>query len=171
MTLMNYLFYISSIITIIAALLVVTRTNAIHGLLYLILTLFGIAMIFVSLGAFFAAALEIIIYAGAIMVLFVFVIMLINPGAEGTVHEYLRFRPGMLIGPGVLGGILLVELIYVIAKGTVGTVAAGQIGPKQVSLSLFGPYILGVEIASILLLAGLVGAYHLGRRKSKEANR
>jgi NADH-quinone oxidoreductase subunit J len=167
---MNYLFYISSTITILAAIMVVTRTNAIHGLLYLILALFGIAMIFLSLGAFFAAALEVIIYAGAIMVLFVFVVMLVNPGAEGTTAAYLRFRPGMLIGPGILGGILLAELIYMIAKGAVGVVGAGQIGPKEVSYALFGPYILGVEIASILLLAGLVGAYHLGRRKSKEAN-
>ena len=77
---MNALFYISALVAVISTIMVVTRANPVHALLYLILSLFSVALIFFALGAPFVAALEVIIYAGAIMVLFVFVIMMINPG-------------------------------------------------------------------------------------------
>ena len=75
---MNVIFYITAIIAIITTLLVVTRTNAVHALLYLIVSLLSISVIFFILGAPFIAALEVIIYAGAIMILFVFVVMMLN---------------------------------------------------------------------------------------------
>ncbi len=161
---MSALFYISALVAIISTIMVVTRANLVHALLYLILSLFSVALIFFALGAPFAAALEVIIYAGAIMVLFVFVIMMINPGRAGVEREKDWLRPGIWIGPSVLTIVLLAELIYALVTGGGKFPAVAEVGPKQVAIVLFGPYLLGVELASMLLLAGLIGAYHLGRR-------
>ena len=157
------LFYIASGVALFATVFALTRTNASHALIYLIVSLLAVAVIFFLLGAPFAAALEIVIYAGAIMVLFVFVIMMLNLGEEGEERERQRMHPSVWIGPAVLSAILLTEMLIVLAKVDT-TVAGTLIGAKQVGLTLFGPYVLAVEIASMLLLAGLVGAYHVGRR-------
>jgi NADH-quinone oxidoreductase subunit J len=157
------LFYIASGVALFATVFALTRTNAAHALIYLIVSLLAVAVIFFLLGAPFAAALEIVIYAGAIMVLFVFVIMMLNLGEKGEERERERMHPAVWIGPAILSGILLVEVLLVIAK-TDHALAGTLITPKQVGLTLFGPYVLAVEIASMLLLAGLVGAYHVGRR-------
>jgi NADH-quinone oxidoreductase subunit J len=161
---MNSLFYISAVIAVISTIMVVTRANPVHALLYLILSLFSVALVFFALGAPFVAALEIIIYAGAIMVLFVFVIMMINPGRRGIEQEKQWLNPKTWIGPSILAAILLAELMYVLASGDGQLSGVAEISPKEVAIVLFGPYILGVELASMLLLAGLVGAYHLGKR-------
>ncbi len=160
---MNLLFYISAIVAAISTFMVITRTNAVHALLYLIVSLLAVALIFFSLGAPFVAALEVIIYAGAIMVLFVFVIMMLNLGAQATRQESLLLSPGIWTGPSVLAAILAVELLYAFTAGRSRLTAEGLVGPKQVGIALFGHYVLGVELASMLLLAGLIGAYHLGR--------
>jgi NADH-quinone oxidoreductase subunit J len=160
---MNLFFYLSASVAVLSTFLVITRKNAVHALLYLIVSLLAVALVFFSLGAPFAAALEVIIYAGAIMVLFVFVIMMLNLGPEAAKQESVWLRPGTWIGPSVLALILAVELIAVFLSGTAETPGAALIGPKQIGIALFGPYVLGVELASLLLLAGLIGAYHLGR--------
>jgi NADH-quinone oxidoreductase subunit J len=160
---MNFLFYISAFAAVIATFLVITRKNAVHALLYLIVSLLAVALVFFSLGAPFAAALEVIIYAGAIMVLFVFVIMMLNLGPGAAQQESLWLEPRIWIGPSLLAAVLAAELIAVFLSGTGETSVAALVGPKQVGIALFGPYVLGVELASLLLLAGLVGAYHLGR--------
>ncbi len=167
---MNRLFYISAIIAIMSTVMVVTTANPVHGLLYLIVSLFGAAMVFFSLGANFAAVLEVIVYAGAIMVLFIFVIMLINPGPEGIAQERKWMSPKFWLFPAILAAILFFELVVAIVTGAPASAGGTEVSPKAVGLSLFGPYLLGVEIASILLLAGLVGAYHLGRRKSNHGD-
>jgi NADH-quinone oxidoreductase subunit J len=166
---MNIVFYLSSAVAIISTLLVITRLNAVHALLYLIVSLLAVALIFFTLGAPFLAALEIIIYAGAIMVLFVFVVMVLNLGAEAAEQESQWLSPGIWRGPALLAVILVGELVYMAARGGGQLTAAAGVGPKQVGMALFGPYLLGVELASLLLLAGLVGAYHLGRRTQSEA--
>ena len=160
---MNLLFYISAFVAVLSTFLVITGKNAVHALLYLIVSLMAVAFVFFSLGAPFAAALEVIIYAGAIMVLFVFVIMMLNIGPGAAKQESAWLRPGTWIGPSVLSAILVAELIWIFLSGTGETPAATVIGPKQVGIALLGPYVLGVELASLLLLAGLIGAYHLGR--------
>jgi len=96
-------------------------------------------------------------------VLFVFVIMMLNLGAQAAKQESQWLRPGIWIGPSILTMILAAELIYLLASQRATFSAAGLVGPKQVGIALFGPYVLGVELASMLLLAGLIGAYHLGR--------
>ncbi len=160
---MNILFYISAVVAAVSTVMVITRTNTVHALLYLIVSLLAVALIFFTLGAPFVAALEVIIYAGAIMVLFVFVIMMLNLGARAAKQEAQFMTPGIWIGPSVLMTVLAVELIYIFTSDRARLFAAGLVGPKQVGIALFGPYVLGVELASMLLLAGLIGAYHLGR--------
>jgi NADH-quinone oxidoreductase subunit J len=162
-------FYLSSAVAIISTLLVITRLNAVHALLYLIVSLLAVALIFFTLGAPFLAALEVIIYAGAIMVLFVFVVMMLNLGAEAAEQESQWLSPGIWRGPALLAVILVGELVYMAARGAGPLTAAAGVDPKQIGMALFGPYLLGVELASLLLLAGLVGAYHLGRRMQPEA--
>jgi len=161
---MNVLFYISAGIAVLATCMVITLRNPVHALLYLILSLLAVASVFFSLGAPFAAALEVIIYAGAIMVLFVFVIMMLNPGTENEGRYRQLLSPRAWLGPSILAGILFAELLYVIVSGDGALTTNRQISPKEVGMALFGPYVLAVELASMLLTAGLVGAYHLGRR-------
>lgn len=157
-------FYISAAVAVISTVMVITNRNAVHALLYLIVSLLSVAVVFFSLGAPFVAALEVIIYAGAIMVLFVFVIMMLNLGTQAACEERQLSDPRLWVGPIFLSLILLSELIYIVTsfKGRASDISV--VGPKQVAIALFGPYVLGVELASMLLLAGLVGAYHLGRR-------
>jgi NADH-quinone oxidoreductase subunit J len=141
--------------------------NAVHALLYLIVSLLAVALIFFTLGAPFVAALEVIIYAGAIMVLFVFVIMMLNLGTSSTKQESALLTPRIWIGPSMLCGILACELAYFLIREHSRIPDTGTVSTKQVGIALFGPYALGVELASMLLLAGLVGAYHLGRREDR----
>ncbi len=161
---MNVVFYVSAAVAIVSTILVITRSNAMHALLYLIVSLLAVALMFFALGAPFVAALEVIVYAGAIMVLFIFAIMLLNLGAQSTELEKTWLRSTAWGGPAILAFILLVELVTVLASGQHGAGAATGVDPKQVGISMFGPYLVGVELASILLLASLVGAYHLGQR-------
>ncbi len=161
---MNVIFYISAIVAIIATLRVITCAHAVHALLYFIVSLFSVAVIFYTLGAPFVAALEVIIYAGAIMVLFLFVVMLLGHELEDARSQQAGFRPLDWLGPVLLAAILAGELFYVYWASGPPRTTASVIGPRDVGIALFGPYLLGVEIASFLLLAGLVGAYHLGRR-------
>ena len=167
---MTVVFYISAAIAVVSTLMVITRLNAVHALIYLIISLLAVAVIFYTQGAPFAAALEIIIYAGAIMVLFVFVVMMLNLGPVTIEQERSWLRPKMWLGPTVLAAVLLVELVYIIGR-VPPTAGAEVVGTKQLGLTLFGPYLLGVELASMLLLAGLVGAYHLGLRPPAPSQR
>ena len=102
------------------------------------------------------------------MVLFLFVIMMLNLGPKSTEQESRLFSPGIWIGPSVLAVVLLGELIFILSQGASGGAGVRTVTPKQVGTALFGPYVIGVELASMLLLAGLVGAYHLGHRKNTE---
>ncbi len=160
---MNLLFYLSALVAVISTVLVITRTNAVHALLYLIVSLLAVALIFFALGAPFVAALEVIIYAGAIMVLFIFVIMMLNLGGQAAKQEARLLTPGIWIGPSLLITVLAAELIYLFAVGQERFSLGAEVSPREIGIALFGPYVIGVELASMLLLAGLVGAYHLGR--------
>jgi NADH-quinone oxidoreductase subunit J len=161
---MQVAFYISGVVAVLATTLMLTRLNAFHALLYLVVSLLAAAIIFFTLGAPLAAALEVIIYAGAIMVLFVFVVMLLNLGDEAVETEKALLAPSMWTGPGILAAVLAAELIYLIHRGPGANNSPPMIDPRQVAVALYAPYLIGVEVASMLLLAGIVGAYHLGQR-------
>jgi NADH-quinone oxidoreductase subunit J len=162
---MDAVFYVAAVIAILATLMVITRLNAVHALLYLIVSLLSVAVVFYTLGAPFIAALEVIIYAGAIMVLFVFVVMMLNLGKKTIAVEHSWLNPTMWIGPCILAVILIAEVTYLLLQAGSAPQGTASVEPKQVGMALFGPYLIGVELASMLLLGAIVGAYHLARPK------
>lgn len=164
-------FYIASAVAVVATALAVTRTNAVHALLYLIVSLLSVAIVFFVMGAHFVAALEIIVYAGAIMVLFIFVVMMLNVGAESEKKGARWLSAKAWGGPALLSLILFIELAYMIFTHDGIQADSAAITPKQVGISLYTQYLLGVELAAVMLMAGIVGAYHIGRTKRKSKHR
>jgi NADH-quinone oxidoreductase subunit J len=167
---MNGFFFIAATIALISTLMAISRRNAIHALLYLIVSLLAVSVVFYLLDAPFIAALEVIIYAGAIMVLFIFVTMMLNVGLEKTMEKK-WLNPRIWIVPSILAGILFVNFVLAVKNVQALQVDKSAILPKQVGISLFSTYLLGVEIAAILLMAGVIGAYHLGSQKKKVTHR
>ncbi|MCB1742354.1 MAG: NADH-quinone oxidoreductase subunit J [Gammaproteobacteria bacterium] len=166
---METLYYLNAAIAVIATALAVTRTHAVHALLNLVVSLLALALIFFLLGAPFAAALQLIVYAGAIMVLFVFVIMMLTAATHATPEQRCWLRGRAWLGPIVLCTLLLIELGYLLLESGIGAPGnRGVVSAETVGGSLFGPYLIAVELASLLLLAGLVGACHLGMRGDDE---
>ena len=158
---MSALFYVSGAIAVISALLVVTQTNAMRALINLIVLTLAVASIFYALGAPFIAALQIVVYAGAIMILFVFAVMMLNLGDQAEARERGWLAGAISVTPLLLAAILLAEFTYTLAHGGASS-ATTAVAPKAVAISLFTDYLVGVELASIMLLAALVGAFHYG---------
>ena len=149
---------------IISTVLAITRLVAVHALLYLIVSLLAVAVVFYTMGAPLVAALEVIIYAGAIVVLFVFVVMMLNLGAQARESRTAMAcrarldRPCYSLRHSACRGDLSDRPRSAIRQPLVAIV-----DPKQVGIALYGPILIGVELASMLLLGALVGACHLGR--------
>src|SRR5512133_3512563 len=112
---MNQFFYIAAGVALISTVMAISRRNAIHSLLYLILSLLAVSVIFYLLSAPFIAALEVIIYAGAIMVLFIFVTMMLNIGLERETEKK-WLKPRMWIIPSILAAVLLINLILALKQ-------------------------------------------------------
>lgn len=171
------LFYVSGTIAILASLFVVTNKNAVHALLYLVVSLLALAMCFYLLGAPFAAALQIIVYAGAIMVLFVFAVMIFNINQSDIDREKQWLTWQSWVGPTLLALVLLGEIVFIIlfqqnwGSDSASVAQVELVDARAVGSLLFGPYLLAVEIASFLLLAGLVGGYHLAKELPKRASK
>jgi len=158
-------FYVAAAIAIVTTFLVIALKNVAQALLYLAVSLISVAVVFFDLGAPFIAGLEVIIYAGSIIVLFIFVVMMLNLGKRATIAEGVLLKPRMWIGPTVLAAILISEVAYMLKHGSTAAPAASVVSPKAVGMALYGPYLIGVELSSMLLMAALVGAYHLGWHK------
>jgi NADH-quinone oxidoreductase subunit J len=168
---MNWPFYIAAAVAVFATIMLITRYNMIHALLYLVVSFLAISVIFYILGAPFVAALEIIIYAGAIVVLIIFVIMMLNLKEEAIAQERKWITPGILIVPSFLSLVLLAELVYIFVDTDTTAGAHTIVDAAAVGRSLYGPYVIAVELSGILLMSGIVGAYHLGRQKKKIVHR
>jgi NADH-quinone oxidoreductase subunit J len=168
---MPLLFYISSFIAIVATIMVITRYHPVHALLYLVVSFLAIAVIFLSLGAPFAAALQVIVYAGAIMVLFLFVTMMLNLGKQTALQEKEWLHLKVWIGPSLLALVLLVEMIILLLQPQSTAVSLGVVSPRQVAMSLYGEYIIAVELVGFLMMTGIVGAAHIGKHKKKNLHR
>jgi NADH-quinone oxidoreductase subunit J len=170
---MELSFYLAATVAVLATIMVITRYNMIHALLYLVVSFLAIAVVFFVLGAPFIAALEIIVYAGAIIVLIIFAIMMLNLREESVNEEKQWVTKNIWVGPGVLSAILLGELVYIMVTSGSESVGMAEhmVDAKAVGMSLYGPYVIGVELSGILLMAGIVGAYHLGRQKKKVVHR
>lgn len=170
---MEAAFYIAGVVAIISTVLTITRLNAVHALLYLVVSLLAVAVAFYTMGAPLVAALEVIIYAGAIMVLIVLVVMMLNLGKRAVQSERQLMQGKIWVGPSVLSVLLIVEVVYLIVRARLSGMllgsGSGALAPKQVGIALYGPYLIGVELASMLLLGALVGACHLGRPVSEKA--
>ncbi|MCG8147215.1 NADH-quinone oxidoreductase subunit J [Moraxella sp. PS-22] len=169
-------FYLLAIVAILASLRVITRTNPVHALLNMIVTLLALSGIFFALGAPFAGALEIIVYAGAIMVLFVFVVMMLNLGTQSTLEEESWLASSAWAVPAGLAFIVGLTLFSLIGMkhGFEGIMPAfigvEPVTAKMIGAKLFTEYLLLVEIAGFLLLAGLVAAYHLAKSALDDEN-
>ena len=168
-------FVLASAMMLIGASGVITRRNPVHAALSLVLTLFGVAVHFVALEAYFLAAVQIIVYAGAIVVLFLFVIMLLGVDkAEDLQTEPLvaqRWLAG-IAGLGLLGLLVIavsrgVEMLTTRAEGlaTSAEGASGDANIQQLARSVFGDYVVAFELTSILLVVAVVGTVMLARRR------
>ena len=169
-------FYLLAIVAILASLRVITRTNPVHALLNMIVTLLALSGIFFALGAPFAGALEVIVYAGAIMVLFVFVVMMLTLGTQSTLEEESWLSSSAWAVPAGLAFIVGLTLFSLIGMkhGFEGMMPAfigvEPVTAKMIGAKLFTEYLLLVEIAGFLLLAGLVAAYHLAKSALDDEN-
>lgn len=161
------LFYFLSFVAILSALMVVFSRNPVYSVLYLIVTFFAIAGHYVLMNAEFLAVVHMIVYAGAIMVLFLYVIMLLNLNQETEPHKTNLLK----IGAVICAGMLLIVMVGAL-KGTeilvAGESSASGIGDvKSLGKVLFTDFLLPFEIASVLLLAAMVGSVMLAKSENK----
>ena len=158
-------FFLVALIATGSALGLVLRTNAIHGALFLVLNLGSIAALYLMLGAEFLAAAQVIVYAGAIMVLFVFAIMVLIPGKEETGPDP---RRGVRLLAVPVSALLFLMLVFVVAARLRGAPVAGAPGGTVTAVGrlLFTSYLFPFELTSVLLLAAMVGVLLLARRRA-----
>jgi len=157
------LFLIFGMVCVAGAINLLVQRHPINSALSLVVVMGSLAVEYLLLGAEFVAAVQVIVYAGAIMVLFVFVIMLLNAGEEEHTQGS---RVALLVGvPGVLIGVLLIAWVMLFHSGT-GSVAAGALPgpPKILGWLLFHDFLLPFEVTSILVLIAIMGAVVLAAR-------
>lgn len=163
MNLYSGTFYLLAAVTLAATLLAITRRNVMHAIIYLVLSFFGTALIFFLLAAPFLAVLEVIIYAGAIMVLFLFIVMMLEIGpSEQPLGSYLRqWLPAVVLAALSLAAVA----VLIISKSGAGPpLVLAATSPLEFGYFLFQRYWFSVEVVSFLLLVALVGALYLGRQ-------
>ena len=163
MTTTQILFYVLSTIAVLSAFRVVTANNPVHSVLYLIVTFFAIGCHYLILNAQFLAAVHIIVYAGAIMVLFLYVIMMLNLNKETEPHKNIASKFAAVIATGVLMVVLVAAL-----KGTEQLSNANAVDNsvgliKNLGMVLFNQFLVPFELSSILFLSAMVGAVMLGK--------
>jgi len=172
----NLVFVAGSIVALVGAFFVVTSRNPVHSALNLVVTLFGVAVLFVSLQATFLAAVQVIVYAGAIVVLFLFVIMLLGVDRE----EAWEAEPlkGQRPVAGALGALVLGELALLSSMrfrtpppdavaDSITPVVSGKTNVEQLAEAIFTRYLLAFEITSVLLVIAVVGAVVLARKPGR----
>jgi NADH-quinone oxidoreductase subunit J len=168
MTLYRLIFYALAFVILVSTLLAITRRQVAHAVVYLIVSFIATGLLFYLLGAPFLAALEVIIYAGAIMVLFLFIVMtlVVEEREQKGLESFRQWIPAIVLGviSFFVAGVLLFEV-----PGSRETLYTGTAAPVAFGQFIFKNYWFPVEIASFLLLIGLVGTLYLGRRKPKEA--
>ncbi len=157
------IFYILAVVAVLATLLAITEKHPVHAILFLVTSLFSMATIFYLLMAPLVAVFEVIIYAGAIMVLFLFVIMMLDLGhpEKGLSPGWREWLPAL-----VLSGISIASLaVLIMARHASGAVPVVMPTIREVAVRLFQEHGLAVELISLQLLFALVGALYLGKQK------
>lgn len=153
-----------------SAVLMITRRNPIHSVMFMLLLFFHIAGVFVLLNAEFLAAVQLIVYAGAILILYLFVVMLLNVDRESTAARANRFWPWMA----AFGALIAGEILLLVSRGSFpgeagqSMRAASGLDVKALGEALYQKYLIPFEIASLILLVGLVGAVMLAKKNIKE---
>jgi len=157
-------FYLAGAIAVIATLLAITRSNPVHAVIYLVNSFFALALLFYLLGAPLLAAWQLIIYAGAIMVLFLFIIMMLklspSSAEKGLVATSGQWVPVALLAIALAGCTMLLTGLE---PATTQAVPRWHASPRDFGYALFKEYALAVEIASFQLLFAAVGAFYIGR--------
>ena len=163
------LFYILGFIMLAATLLCITRRNPVHAVIYLVVGFFALALMFYLLGAPLVAAWEVIVYAGAIMVLFLFIIMMLGLAPQETPEGPGWHRWGPLV---LLSSSMMVCTLLLIFQDPLASKEIGDfyLAPQALGEALFGRYALAVEIVSFQLLFATIGAYILGRPLPKKGD-
>lgn len=164
----QYLFYFLSFVAIFCGLLVVISKNPVHSVLYLVLTFFAIAGHYILLNAQFLAIVHIVVYAGAIMVLFLFVIMLLNLNHETEPHKHAAWKAAAAIA----GGLLMITFVGALKGAENAGMPSGGFDTQVGLLSnlgkvLFTEFLFPFEISSVLLLGAMVGAVMIGKKDIK----
>ena len=162
------LFFVCALLAVLGALLLIFAWEPIHSALALILVMLSLAMLYLLLGAEFIAAVQIIVYAGAVMVLFVFVIMLLNAGTE----ERTNWSKFAKVAGLPLASFLLLAIAHLLSRSAIGATPAngtaalsnGGFSTRALSISLFQQYLFPFEATSILILIALLGALILARK-------
>jgi NADH-quinone oxidoreductase subunit J len=166
------LFYLFAAIAVGASLLVIAQRNPIYSVLLLIASFGALSGLYVLLDAPFVAVIQIIVYAGAIMVLFLFVVMLLNAPHEETVydeHTHPLMRPGPRRFGALLAAVLVVELVWALtSRGQSGVFPGGAVSSvNAIGQLLFTEYAFAFEVTSVLILVAMVGAVILAQRDAR----
>lgn len=152
-----------------SAIMTITRRNPIHSVLFMLLLFFHIAGVFVLLNAEFLAAVQLIVYAGAILILYLFVVMLLSVDRETRAARANRFWPWLA----AFGVLIAAEIVLLVLRGSFPaeagrTMGGVDTGVKALGIELYSNYLVPFEVASVVLLVGLVGAVMLAKKQSKE---
>jgi len=169
-------FYLFGLVAIVSALLFVTRKSPVAAALWLVNTMFCLAALYVMLDAQFIGAIQVLVYAGAIMVVFLFVIMLLNLGQAGTISDARGL--GWKLTAGAVSVVMLAQIFALTrAKTPINLTLPQGFAARQVEQTgaiapvagpLFNEYLLAFEVTSVLLLAAVVGAVILGKQRGDE---
>lgn len=164
------LFLIAALVAVVSAVMVITQRNPVYSALFLVLTFCSLAVLYLLLGAQFIAMVQVIVYAGAIMVLFLFVIMLLN--LDRPLETQSKLKHQRLVA-GILSAVLLVEMIYLLHRGL--PLTGTQPSPpdnfgtvEEIARVLFRDFALAFEVTSIVLLVGMIGVIVLAKRHLDE---
>ena len=159
------LFGILAAVTVVCGIAMILVDNPVRSALYLVLVLFSVALLFLSLHAVFIAAVQVIVYAGAIMVLFIFVIMLLNLGTPERIVDRLRPQQPLAVIAG-LAVVAVLATIVATVPAHAQTLPTGLVGPYEIGMKLFtADWLFPFEVVSILLLVAAVGAVMLAKKR------
>lgn len=164
------IFLYFAVVIVASAIMLITRNNPVHSVMFMLLLFFHIAGVFVLLNAEFLAAVQLIVYAGAILILYLFVVMLLNVDRETRSARANRYWPWIT----VFGLLIFAEIALLVVRGSFPAgadrtmTAAPGAGVKELGVELYTKYLVPFEIASVILLVGLVGAVMLAKKSTKE---
>jgi len=160
------IFLYFAVVIVVSALLMITRRNPVHSVLFMLLLFFHIAGLFVMLNAEFLAAVQLIVYAGAILILYLFVVMLLNVDRESTSNRANKYWPWISL----FGLVILAEIALLVLRGSFPREAEQAMRPsgvRELGVDLYTKYLVPFEVASVILLVGLIGAVMLAKKKSE----